>query len=239
MNKIKETLNAENVYGIGDTHSLTFDGIMGHYEIENFILIHVGDCGMGFEFPSRDLDALSELNDYCEAHNGILIMIRGNHDRPQCWENTYFTEVFDRIKFAKDYDRYLINGKNVLFVGGAVSIDRTLRVPEISWFGGEEFWLADDYKYLDPCDVLVTHTRGKHQPPYEKYANQRIIQRDHTLLDDLDEEAILVEKLYNQVKPKLHIWGHFHETTDMVVDDSRWRCLDINEVWDMTPMFNE
>lgn len=232
--------NAENVYGIGDTHSLAFDRILEHYELKNFILIHVGDCGMGFQHPTRDLSELQILDDYCKKNNGRIFMIRGNHDRPECWDNTFFSDQLERVHLVKDYTRYMINGKEFLFAGGATSIDRYANILNVDYFNGEEFNLPKDYEKLAPCDVLVTHTRGSHQPPYE--GNGRIkhwFVNDPLLEEELEVEQDKLEKLYYQVTPKiLHVWGHMHYPQDMVVNETRWRCLDINEVWDITKVLD-
>ena len=228
--------NADNVYGIGDTHSLAFESILRHYELKDFILIHVGDCGVGFDHPARDLLELQYLDEYCKENNGQILMIRGNHDRPECWHNTFFSDQLERVHLVKDYERYMINGREFLLVGGATSVDRYFRILDVDYFDGEEFNLSKDYEDLTPCDVLVTHTMGTHQPPHD--GNGRIahyFKNDPLLEDELAEEQDKVEKLYCQVTPKiLHVWGHMHYPQNEVVDGTRWRCLDINEVWDIT-----
>lgn len=231
-------LTYNHVYLLGDTHRIDFDGILKHYSLSNCAIIHVGDVGMGYQHPARDYINLQGLEDYCKENNCHLYLIRGNHDRPECWLNSYFTEAFEHIHFVKDYTNLVINGNKFLFVGGATSIDRSFNVLGITYFAGEEF---PDPTNVDPCvfenvDVLITHAKAGYQPPYDFANIEWCFQRDALLKEDLIKEGKTVNAVYDAVKDtlKLHAWGHMHMSVDDLVNGVRWRCLDINEVWDIT-----
>ena len=129
---------------IGDIHG-NFNYIkyvIRHRHIEDETLIQVGDFGIGFEKKHVDLDLLYDLNDFLKKHNCILYVIRGNHDDP-----AYFTGLFmfSHLKLVPDYTIVNIEDKNVLFVGGAHSVDRARRIEfNDVWFPDEMFNLDED-----------------------------------------------------------------------------------------------
>ena len=60
----------------------------------------------------------------CKANNWV-VFVRGNHDDP-----SYFNEEkvnYERFRCVPDYSVINVCGRNVLCVGGAVSIDRKYR----------------------------------------------------------------------------------------------------------------
>lgn len=232
-----ETFKAQTVAVVGDTHSLKFEYLLRQYKLKDFILIHVGDCGAGFEHEMVEVRYLDKIQKYCEANNGQVFICRGNHDKPSCWDLTHnYNKLFSRIEFVPDYTYKIINDKTFLFVGGAISIDRKFRVEGKSYWKDEVFVLREDYKTLPPCDVLITHTAGDHQYPYGGLAKLAdFFIKDVHLESELLDERKLVKELYYQVQPRVaHLYGHFHSPHSEYVNNTLWRCLKIDEVADIT-----
>jgi len=227
-------LTASHVFVCGDTHTLNFLSIIEHYNLKNFILIHVGDIGTGFDSRQLDDYTLDELNEYCRINNGRILAIRGNHDDPAAFtSNSRYNREF--IEFIPDYTYRTINGKVFLFVGGATSIDRTQRIVGKSYWIDEKFVLPDTYESLAPCDVLVTHSA-----PLDVYPSDGLsriagwFKLDPTLKEELIEERTLIRKLYETVHPSINLYGHFHASVSERIDGTWFRCLDINEILDIT-----
>ena len=224
-----------NVYVMGDTHTSDFVDILKHYELEDFILIHVGDFSIGFRSYESDMFYIDKLNKYCREHNGRILVIRGNHDLPTAFvgDSIYNTEF---VEFVKDYTYKIINGKTFLFAGGAVSIDRQARIAGKDYWFEEGFVLPDDYTSLSVCDVLITHSAPVgFLPGKEGFAGiSGWFKNDITLKDELIRERRDLLTLYNHVQPKLAFFhGHFHVSSVQYINGILHRCLDINElvVW--------
>ena len=98
------------------------------------------------------------------SENGTkVIYIRGNHDDPKFFDGTY---NWSNIKLLPDYTVTVIEGKRILFIGGATSIDRLQRIPERSWWEGEIFNLdVDKLSLYEAIDIVVTHTAPKFAYP--------------------------------------------------------------------------
>lgn len=233
LNKMEE-LQAENILLISDTHTLDFVGILDHYKLKNFILVHCGDVGIGFASYYKDMKKIAELDDYCRADNGRILVCRGNHDLPSAFiENSPYNTEF--VKFLPDYTYKVINGKVFLFAGGAVSIDRQLRTEGIDYWKDEGFFLPKDYQELPQCDVLITHCPPQDAMEYEDL--NRIsgwFKNDPTLKEELLEERRLIRKLSEHSNTRCVFYGHMHITSSIRVDATWFRGLNINEVLDIT-----
>lgn len=230
-----EKLNAENVYCMGDTHTLDFISIISHFKLKDFILIHAGDAGEGF-YENTDRYDLNNLEDYCERHNGRILIVRGNHSNPEYYIDSHWTrERYKRVTFVKDYTYLSINGAVFLFAGGAVSIDRNARNVNHDYWVDEGFNLPDNYTDLPQCDVLVTHSVTIDAPPIDGLT--RIagwFKNDPSLRYELIEERENIKKLVDHVNPKINLYGHFHTTYSERIDGTWYRGLNINELLDIT-----
>lgn len=229
--------NTQNLYVLGDTHSLDCIDLLKHYDLNDFILIHVGDAGEGFHHINRDAAELNRLEQYCEEHRGQIFIVRGNHSDPAFFNPEHiFNSTLKHIEFVPDYSYKNINGKVFLFVGGATSIDRQNRIVDRDYWTDEVFVLKPDYKNLDPCDILITHSSGSNEFPIDD-GFSRIsgwFKNDRFLKDELIAERQDIQKLYDHVSPRVHCWGHFHEVSSEYVEGTWQRCLDINEVINLT-----
>ena len=230
MALLTHSIQKDNILLLGDTHSLDFCDLLIHYDLNNFILLGVGDHGEGF--LRSDKNNIEKLNAYCSEHNGYICLIRGNHSDPEFFNRKHWCNSYENIEFVEDYARKTINNKKFLFVGGATSIDRQVRTAYRDYWPREKFVLPDNYETLEPCDILITHSSGIEEFPIEGLSKiAGWFNNDPTLKDELIQERELIQKLYNQVKPSIaHFWGHFHEANIQFINGVKQQCLDINEV---------
>ena len=169
-------------------------------------VIQVGDFGVGF----IDLPSWLKTSD--------LLFIRGNHDDPgRC------REIPNWIP-----DGFYAPLTQMMFVGGAWSIDQAYRIPGLSWWPEEELndrqfeQIFEVYAKERPR-VMVTHD-FPHSVIANKFNHLRIrATRTSTWLD-----SFLVEH-----QPELWVGGHWHKSVDWHHGDTRFRILDINEVVDI------
>jgi UDP-2,3-diacylglucosamine pyrophosphatase LpxH len=240
-------MRADNIYILGDTHTLSFVHLLEKHDLKDFFLIHVGDAGEGFAPPLsseiEDRENVEELNKYCSENNARIVITRGNHSNPDFYNYNHWCNSFPNIKFIPDYEVLGINGKSVLFVGGATSVDRKLLANGIDYWMDEKFklekeWLKWHKKMIDPIsiDVLITHTSHIHNG-YSRIAHY--FDNDPTLEAELNQEKKDVGTLVKTVNPKLaHFWGHFHYPHLSYEKNGRQnRCLDIEEIYDATRLF--
>ena len=119
---------AKQVVVCGDVHG-AFETLVYkvcvQYSMTDTVIIVAGDCGFGFEKPNYYTTLYNRLaGRLCKANNWLLF-VRGNHDDP-----SYFNEEkanYERFRCVPDYSVINVCGRNILCVGGAVSINRKYR----------------------------------------------------------------------------------------------------------------
>lgn len=211
-----------NVYATGDIHgnfkSLIFD-ITDSCKYKNSIIICCGDIGLGFDSENLIYDIFTWMENKLNKTNNYLVFFRGNHDDPY-WFNykeDRFLSEFNHIIIAEDFSLLNYKGENILLWGGGISIDRTQRTPNYSYWNNEAILpLPDKFKetYLD-ISIVCSHEAPSDCLPYTK---DLIL--DFCKIDPgLDEECSIGRDLlsygfinhlskYNSIK--LWIYGHYH-----------------------------
>lgn len=172
--------------------------------------IQVGDFGFGF----NELDRV--VPPYWDMRHRF---IRGNHDCPEKCQK--------HLNYLGDYG---VTDDGIFFVGGAYSIDRTWRIEGVSWWWNEEI----QYHHYDTIihtleqvkpDIMVTHDCPKdiaRRLP-GMHANGKIDMPNRTC-------DVLMPALLEAHRPKLWVFGHYHESFDEVIDGTRFVCLKELEV---------
>lgn len=202
---------------IGDIHG-DFETYKSIIESSPYPTIQVGDFGCGFETyiigqgkPSVPVQAMKA---------GDHKFIRGNHDSPSVARQTH-----GYIPDGTLYGRWFC-------VGGAISIDRHSREEGINWWADEELSQSDLYKVIDiyetiKPDYVVTHTCpasiapklfGKHIKTYGQFKSRT--------------EQAFDSFLYIH-KPKVWVFGHYHNTKSIYIDGTDFVCVGINETVDI------
>ncbi len=114
--------NREFIALLGDVHNYSkIIQYAGAIELSDCDLIQVGDFGVGVD--GNDENRLNTLNQFLVEYNIFLHVIRGNHDNPAYFTGNY-RNVYSNIDFIPDYTIKQIQNRNILFIGGATSIDR-------------------------------------------------------------------------------------------------------------------
>lgn len=220
-------------YVIGDTH-----GNLGPYYdwIERVnsgdTLISVGDFGMGF-IPH---DPLLLLGKSSEKYNVNIKVIRGNHDDPKYFDGT----KIGNVEFVKDYSQQNINGKNILFIGGAISVDRCIRTVDFNYWKDEsviyDLSLLDKFKDID---ILITHTCPDFLTPVPSdFSNIKYwTDKDNSLYPELVKERKYMSEVWENLKENNNIqkyyYGHFHVSASEYIDSVKFRCLNIDEILEL------
>ena len=207
-----------NLAFIGDIHGHfkdkndSFGRQIRNSYLSDMVYIQCGDFGLGFESPHIEKHYLEKLNEDLKKKNSKLYAIRGNHDDPKLFtpEHSY---KFSNIEFLPDYTSLELCGHKILFVGGAISVDRIYRVEGKSYWKDEPFVLLEDFQSkISDHDIVVTHSAPVDFYPNGLKAIRAYLIEDHTLENDLILERNKLNELYYHLIPSVKYWfyGHFH-----------------------------
>lgn len=194
----------------GDVHGQfeDFTNCVNNTPIPDYIF-QCGDFGtIRFDF-NEDKEHLKKLK-------RKVSFIDGNH------EGFDLLPTFNE-KYSKNYNcEHLprgtikkINDTNILFIGGAESIDKKRRVHGFDWFPEEDITYSQIEKILDQkqnINIVVSHTAPiefEIGGDYVDYSNRR-----------------LLSVLRKELRPDLWIFGHFHEFRIDKYNRTKWVTLD-------------
>lgn len=125
--------------------------------------------------------------------------------------------------------RWEWSGRTWAALGGAVSVDRALRTPGVSWWPGETLTDAEAAGAAagGPVDVLLCHDRpamvalARGQAPGSWHRSAPPVWRRRDL-DAADRHAALLQTVVDALRPSRLFHGHLHERYDLVVDPTPW-----------------
>ena len=204
------------IYITGDTHR-DFKRLNNLVDNEDDMLIVLGDAGINYSLNDDD----KKLKGYLSSFNIKLFCIRGNHEeRPEnidtYKETTMFggkvfiEDEYPNLVFAKDGEVYNIDGKSVLVIGGAYSIDKEYRL----MYGYK--WFKDEQLTPKEMDDILTKVKGKHfdivlthTTPY-KYEPREVFMTglDQTKVDKSMEHFL--DKIEESIDYDKWYCGHYH-----------------------------
>lgn len=164
--------------------------------------IQVGDFGVGF----GGIEPVESSN-----HR----FIRGNHDSPKAC--------------AKRGD-WILDGTtegDMYFLGGARSSDQAYRTEGVSWWRDEELsqerMMDISGKFYDgelKPKIMVTHDIPWSVALKIFAPNAPWLHRERG-----SSTQQFLDSIFEYHKPDLHIFGHWHEDKDVVIDGTRFICL--------------
>lgn len=174
----------------------------------NHDTVQVGDFGFGF-LSERQLDRLNATLTERDR------FIRGNHDDPDA--------IAKHPNWIEDghYDPI----RQIMYIGGAWSIDYAYRTPGLDWWAGEELSIPElmrmhaIYEYNCPR-VVVTHdcpsevAKALFGFPND-FGNYKPTRTSEAL-----------EGMWLRHRPEVWIFGHWHTRRDMVFEGTRFICLE-------------
>jgi len=218
---------------LGDTHNIypIFE-LIDIYNIRDSNIISVGDINIGFQHDIIERANLAAFNEMAQETNNRFYLIRGNHDKKFYWDHPV---GLTNIYFMQDNTTEIIEGKKVLFCGGATSIDRKKRAPN-TYDENERVEVDLSIKYTN-IDIMVSHCApicGFPHFPFPAIV-EHYAKNDPELKADILEDATKLQELYESLspKPKLYFFGHFHRSNTITVNETTFKCLAINELYEL------
>lgn len=233
----------------GEFETLVFE--IKRRRISGATVIVAGDCGFGFYRPQYyDNLYKRKLHGRLEAMDVLLLMVRGNHDDPVYFEKELID--YPHMKTLPDYTVVHTASRNILCVGGAVSVDRQFRLSMMDMHRMEGrkamplYWPGEAFRYDERemevlelegmrIDTVVTHIAPSFCPPKKKKDLLHFCANDEDLADDIRRERGGMDTLYNWLAQHGHplcnwFYSHYHDSALTVKDGTSFRLLNINEI---------
>lgn len=233
--------NFSNLCFLGDIHGnfAYVSYISKRFKMSNTAIIQVGDFGMGMRAENVQRMQLEELNEVLVKENNFLFVVRGNHDDPAYFNNSY---ICSNILLIDDWTilEMHLNGKKkrIFFFGGAISIDRKEKQITNQYWPTEipkfDDSLVDDVKDIN---IIVSHTAPDFvEPYYFSGIVYKFAKDDATLLDELQKErremTYLMQRIIENNKESVYeyYYGHFHFSATNEFNGVKFRLLSIEEI---------
>lgn len=205
---------------IGDTHAdATFVANI-HRAIKPDdvdVIVQLGD--FGFTFPDSLLHSIYAWLD--KEPGRLWYWIDGNHDEHNYIQNVIMdgesgdfpiSHFHERMFYCPRGSVAMIGNKKALFVGGAYSIDKRYRVPDISWWSQEMITHADVDHALEnvhrvggAIDVMFTHDSPNH-----RWLVNELSAHGYKVDQDSYANRMNLTSIVERVHPKVLYHGHYH-----------------------------
>ncbi len=216
------------IYFFGDTHGSYEIGKLGvfEYDKDDFIIV-CGDFGVLWRDEPDNQELAHRL--FLKDLKATVLFVDGNHENFNRLSRLNRIERFGGVvgEYIKGCcyhllrgEAYEILGQRILVCGGAKSIDRYSRVPNVSWWAGEAIkdieidHAISSIERMSECDIVITHTMPKTAFDIFCYTAQgRDLQRGFSKRFDLntDKLELIWQRLVELNKtPKWWFFGHFH-----------------------------
>jgi len=210
---------------------------------EHKVIIHLG--AFGFYQGERGDSFLTLVTEYLEKHDITLWAIDGNHenhpwlkskmrkckeedlDVPGLFPDACIYPITTNIAYMERGLRMTIHYREWLFLGGAASLDRKIRVDREESMGIKSWWAeevisreqADRVMSNGHADVMITHECPSivtHSFPDFGFSHKDIAYSK--------EHSELLTEIVFMVRPSYLIHGHLHRAYERPLDTS-WGTL--------------
>ena len=187
------------------------------------LIIQLGDFGIWHNYAG--VEYLDSINEKLRSVSRKLLFVGGNHENYnliESWEkhnprsSNGHVYVRSNILYIPRGSTWKWAGKNFLGLGGAVSIDKSMRTPNESWWWQEAI-TAEQMNQT----VLNASYRGRIDYFFSHDCSDRTPWKDR-LKPDVDSvtNRKKIDWVLDRVKPKIHFHGHMHEWYDWKIDHS-------------------
>jgi Icc-related predicted phosphoesterase len=171
-------------------------------------------CGGDFGYwPNFDSD-----HENIKTHGIPVLWCDGNHENHWALRDRKSDEIAENVFYMPRGSTYkLEDGRTILFMGGADSIDKDQRTIGRDWFPEEVITQKDMMNLPDvKVDIIVSHTCPTElYPTMLKHYDGRSMEPSNYALSE-------IWKIY---KPDLWFFGHWHYYKEGNLGDTKWYAL--------------
>lgn len=184
--------------------------------------ISYGWGGHATIYTKKDTDCLSNI----KPKNTKIYWLCGNHEQHSelnKYQDGKIHELEKNIFFcSRGSSLVLPDGRKILFIGGAISIDKNQRTPGIDWFPEETISYEDYEKCMihDRIDVVMSHTCPEYFTPDLMNGNMSKI---------YDPSCVALNGIFDKYKPDLWYFAHWHLFKEEYFNGCYWTCLNYIE----------
>lgn len=175
-------------------------------------IIQIGDFGFGFVDEQI-------LNDACKATKTWFI--RGNHDSPEV---------------CRSSPHWIPDGTvdgNIMFIGGAWSIDYAFRTPGVSWWADEELSQSQFEELLKVYEKAKPEIMFTHDAPImvtdEMFIKSGLALGGPAAKQIPNKTNVYLQHMFDIHKPKWWFFGHWHLTRTLNFDGCQFVCIGEND----------
>jgi hypothetical protein len=165
--------------------------------------IQLGDFGIGF----------APVPFVPDGH----LFIRGNHDNPNLCKTTRHWAI----------DGTYYNG--MFFLGGGFSTDQHKRTEGVDWWRTEELTIQELNVLIDSYLVKRPQVVVSHECP--SCIVQSVLKKKY--YDGMSRTAQALTAMFEIAPPKLWVFGHWHQSVDIIVGNTRFVCVDKEQFIDI------
>jgi len=175
------------------------------------LVICCGDFGY---WPNHPFEQLSNIRN----HGIPVLWCDGNHEDHWALRERDTDELAPNVFYMPRGSTYTLeDGRTIMFMGGADSIDKDLRIYGRNWFP-EEIITQKDLMYLPDMkiDIFITHTC-----PEELYP----IMVKFYIGKEIEPSNYALSELWKIYKPDLWFFGHWHYFSHGSLENTKWYAL--------------
>jgi UDP-2,3-diacylglucosamine pyrophosphatase LpxH len=229
-----------DLYFMADIHGSFKEAtwiITQQHKLNDANIVFLGDVGIGFAKPGYYNQEFERINAKLEKNNITYYFMRGNHDNLRYWKEEGIINEFPRIKFLKDHEVIELSGKTIYLIGGATSVDYEWRrnyneLMEKVGSSKRIWWETEDIEKKTKdlprkVDIIVSHTAPlSFDPVITRFPEES----EDIYNRDLENRKYL-DYIFREVRCKNWFFGHFHTSITSSLEDTIYKCLDINELY--------
>jgi hypothetical protein len=132
-----------------------------------------------------------------------ILWIDGNHEDFWSLKQRTSDEIVPNVIYMPRGSTYTLpDGRVVLFMGGADSIDKQYRKLGVDWFPEEIITQKDIYDLPDvKVDILISHTCTNE-------IKEKLLHLNPLKVNDPSNDAL--SYIWNRYRPAMHFFGHWH-----------------------------
>jgi len=208
---------------VNELSSITKNVLLKKYGREKYdgIKYHIILGDGGFMWPGNRKTDLFNYKVLAHRPFPVLCVI-GNHEPILGMNDVPETDIgigetvyqINKVPFTAYLKRgkvYTIDGIKILVLGGALSVDKASRKPNVSWWE-KEYWTEQEERNLfklleteNAFDCVISHT-GPH------HINKLLFERiTHSKEKFIDEVALLNDEVFRQINFREWWCGHWHK----------------------------
>lgn len=149
---------------------------------------------------------------FCDGNHENHVLLK-ELERKQGWKNPI--EIKENIFYCPRGSALLLDdGRRVLFVGGADSIDKRWRDSYVNWFP-QEVLRFKEYERIDfsmKYDIVISHTCPLNCLSWMQSISSKIMKC-------YDFTSDLLQSIFDRVQPDKWYFGHWHQYDTRMIDN--------------------